>query len=91
MLKQEILQEFISIVGAERCKTSREDLLTYAYDAFIYEYVPDAVLFPKSTEEVSRIMRTASAHGVFVTPRGSGSGLGAEALAKKGASSSVLR
>ena len=84
MLKREILQEFISIVGNDRCRTSKEDLLTYSYDAFIYEYVPDAVLFPKSTGEVSRIMKTASTHGVFVTPRGSGSGLGAEALAKRG-------
>jgi glycolate oxidase len=84
MLKQEILQKFIEIVGPDRCKTSREDLLTYGYDACIYEFVPDAVLFPKSTREASEIMKTASAHRVFVTPRGAGSGLGSEALAKHG-------
>jgi len=84
MLKPEILQMFASVVGRERCKTSQEDLLTYAYDAYIRECLPDAVLFPKSTEEVSKIMKVASTHGVFVTPRGSGSGLGAESLAKQG-------
>ena len=76
MLTQEALQKFMSIVGQERCKTSKEDLLTYAYDACIYEFVPDAILFPKSAEEMSDIMKVASALNVFVTPRGAGSGLG---------------
>jgi glycolate oxidase len=84
MLRSEILRKFTSIVGHERCKTATEDLLTYAYDAFLSEFVPDAVLFPKSSAEVSEIMKTASAHNVFVTPRGAGSGLGSEALAKQG-------
>lgn len=84
MLRQELVQKFVSIVGPDRCKTSKEDLLTYAYDACIYEYLPDAVLFPKSTAEVSQIMKVAGAHNVFVTPRGAGSAFGAEGLAKKG-------
>jgi glycolate oxidase len=84
MLKQEVLQEFMAVVGPERCKNSKEDLLTYGYDACIYEYVPDAVLFPKSAQEISDIMKVASARNVFVTPRGAGSGLGGEALAKQG-------
>lgn len=84
MLGNDVLRKFIAIVGEERCKTSKEDLLTYGYDACIYEFVPDAVLFPKSTSEISQIMKVASAENVFVTPRGAGSGLGAEALAKQG-------
>jgi len=84
MLRPEVLQEFMSIVGSDRCKTAKEDLLTYAYDAYICEFLPDAVLFPKSREEVSEIMQTASANDVFVTPRGAGSGLGGAALAKRG-------
>jgi glycolate oxidase len=84
MLKPDVLQKFASIVGPERCKTSKEDPLTYAYDAYVHEYLPDAVLFPKSAQEVSQIMKTASAHNVFVTPRGAGSGLIAGSLAKQG-------
>jgi glycolate dehydrogenase FAD-linked subunit len=84
MLGQEALQKFISIVSPDRCKTSKEDLLTYGYDATICEYLPDAVLFPKSTGEVSAIMKVACANNVFVTPRGSGTGLCAAALAKQG-------
>ncbi len=84
MLNQDVLQKFASIVGPERCKTSQEDLLTYAYDAYVHEYLPDAVLFPRTAQEVSQIMKLASSHNVFVTPRGAGSGLMAGALAKKG-------
>lgn len=84
MLKPEVLEALMAIVGRERCKTTREDLLTYSYDACIYEYLPDAVVFPKSMQETAALMQTASAHQVFVTPRGAGSGLGAESLAKQG-------
>ena len=84
MLSSDILEKFRSIVGPQRCKTTKEDLLTYAYDACIYEFLPDAILFPKSEQEVSEIMKLAQAHNVFITPRGAGSGLGAEALAKQG-------
>jgi glycolate oxidase len=84
MLKPETLKKFMSVLGADRFKTAKEDLLTYAYDAYIREFLPDAVLFPKSDKEVSEIMRIASADNVFVTPRGAGTGLGAEALAKRG-------
>ena len=84
MLNQEVLKKFASILGPERVKTSQEDLLTYAYDAYVMEYIPDAVLFPKSVEEVSQIMKVASAHKVPITPRGAGSGLGGGSLAKRG-------
>ena len=42
------------------------------------------MIFPKTTPEVAEIMKIASANRVFVTPRGSGSGLSAAALAKEG-------
>ncbi len=84
MLNADILQEFVTVLGSARCKTAKEDLLTYSYDAHIHEFLPDAVLFPRSSEEVSKIIQIASAHNVFVTPRGAGSGLGSEALAKQG-------
>ena len=84
MLSPDVLEKFISTVGPERCKTSPEDLLTYSYDAYVHEALPDAVLLPLSAAEVSAIMKVASAHRVFVTPRGAGSGLGGGSLAKQG-------
>ena len=84
MVKPEILEKFTSLLGPQRVKTSKEDLLTYSYDAFIAEYAPEAVIFPKTTPEVAEIMKIASANRVFVTPRGSGSGLSAAALGQRG-------
>lgn len=84
MLNPEVLEKLGSIVGKERVKTSKEDLLTYAYDAYVMEYLPEAVVFPKSTQEVSLIMKLASGHKIPVTPRGAGSGLGGGSLAKRG-------
>jgi len=84
MLTEKILQEFETILGKERILTSKEDLLSYAYDAYVQEYLPEAVLFPKTSAEVSQIMKVARTHRVFVTPRGAGSGLAACGLAKQG-------
>jgi len=61
MINADVLKKFSSIVGPERLKASKEDLLTYAYDAYVQEFLPDAVLFPKSSEEVSQIMKVAGA------------------------------
>lgn len=84
MLSTEMLELFVAVVGEDRCKVSEEDLLTYSYDAYLKEFRPDAVLFPKTTEEVSRIMTIASANDIAVTPRGSGTCMTAGSLAKKG-------
>ncbi|MBM4332279.1 MAG: FAD-binding protein [Deltaproteobacteria bacterium] len=84
MLNEKILREFETILGKERILTSKEDMLSYAYDAYVEEYLPEAVLFPKTTAEVSQIMKAANTNRVFVTPRGAGSGLAGCSLAKKG-------
>lgn len=40
-----------------------------------YAGMPEAVVFPQSTDQVSAIMQLASEHHIPVTPRGAGSGL----------------
>jgi glycolate oxidase len=56
----------------------REGLEPYSHDETAekrYAAMPEVVVKPASTEEVSRIMALASAELVPVTPRGAGSGL----------------
>ena len=84
MLTAKILQEFEAVLGRDRVRTSKEDLLSYAYDAYVEEYLPEAVLFPKTAVEVSKILKVASAQRISITPRGAGSGLAGGSLAKKG-------
>jgi len=75
MLSQAIKAELKSIVGEGRYFDNQEDLLMYSYDAFMVKGMPEAVLLPISTEEVSRIMKVASREKIPVTPRGAGTNL----------------
>ena len=72
------------IVGHTHCSRKKEDLVCYAYDATGHAYMPDAILFPQNTNEVSRILKTANEDRFFVTPRGSGSGMTGGSLAVNG-------
>jgi glycolate oxidase len=47
-------------------------------------FLPEVVVAPGSTEEVSEVMRIATAHRVPVTPRGAGTGLSGGALPVQG-------
>ena len=73
-----------NIVGKTNCTSKREDLACYAYDATACTYLPDAVVFPKNTQEISAILKVANADGFFVIPRGAGSGMTGGSLAVKG-------
>jgi glycolate oxidase len=63
------------IVGPDRCRTDPETLTCYAYDATRQQAMPDVVVTPKSTEEVSAVMKLAYERGIPVCARGAGSGL----------------
>lgn len=54
-----------------------EDVSAYANDAtyYIARRNPDAVVLPDSTEDISAVMKYASANRIPVVPRGAGSGL----------------
>jgi glycolate dehydrogenase FAD-linked subunit len=62
-------------VGEGRYFDNKEDLLMYSYDAFMVKEVPEVVLLPVTTEEVSRIMKVASREKIPVTARGAGTNL----------------
>jgi glycolate oxidase len=75
MLSQAVKDELKAIVGEGRYFDNQEDLLLYSYDAFMVKGMPEAVLLPVSTEEVSRIMKVASRERIPITPRGAGTNL----------------
>jgi glycolate oxidase len=75
MLSQALKEELKAIVGQSRYLDSKEDLITYSYDAFMVQGQPEIVLFPIRTEEVSKIMEVASRERIPVTPRGAGTNL----------------
>ena len=65
--------------------TSPEDLICYGFDASGIEVSPSAVVWPKSTEDVVRVMKYAYERSIPVVPRGAGTGVTAGAVASKGA------
>lgn len=75
MLRQSVAQELRHIVGEGNYLDSREDLLSYSYDSSVEEAVPEAVLLPSTTEQISEIMKTACREAIPVTPRGAGTNL----------------
>lgn len=65
------------ILSAERVLDLPEDVSAYANDATFYiaRHLPDAVVIPETTEEVSRLVRYAAENRIPVVPRGAGTGL----------------
>ncbi len=61
-------------------RTDRLHCALYATDASIYEIVPDAVLFPKSADDVCEAVKVCARHRVPITPRGAGTGLAGGAV-----------
>ncbi|MDF2924915.1 MAG: glycolate oxidase subunit GlcD [Paenibacillaceae bacterium] len=67
-----------AIVGDKRFLDDQQSLVSYSYDATpMYQAMPEAVVFPVSTEEVSAIMKVAFAEEIPVYTRGSASNLAA--------------
>ena len=84
MFDAAIIEKLRKIVGAENIATDRQDLLCYSYDATQMEFLPDAVVYPASAEEVAQVLRLANAEAFPVFPRGAGSGFSGGALPKGG-------
>jgi glycolate oxidase len=80
----EVIAELKSIVGPDRLLTSREDLVAYSYDATWMESPPQAVVLPKSAQEVSLVLKLANRYKIPLAPRGAGSGLSGGSVPQQG-------
>jgi glycolate oxidase len=77
--------QLAEITGAEWVFADEENKLLYGHDEtedLIYR--PDVVVKPGSAEEISRIMKMATAQKIPVTVRGAGTGLSGSALPVQG-------
>ncbi len=72
MLDALVKNEFLTIVDPDQYLDRAEETACYAYDAFVVEAAPDAVIFPQTAREVSGILKIASRHRIPVTGRGAG-------------------
>ena len=81
VLKMHIIKELKAIVGREHVAVERQDLVCYGYDATQMEFLPEAVVFPADSGEISRIMTLANRERIPVFPRGAGSGFSGGSVA----------
>jgi len=70
--ESELRKRLAQIVGAENVSTESVDLLCYSRDASENVGMPDIVVWPNNTSQVSEIMKLANKLKVPVTPRGAG-------------------
>lgn len=84
MTTQSFIKELAKIVKRENVLFSKKDLLAYAYDATQHQVMPEVVVFPRSTDEVSRVMKVAHREKVPVVARGAGTGLSGGSVARQG-------
>ena len=84
-LGRDVIEALEDILGKNRVSASKLDLAAYSRDIWpqgyfwIREgkapYLPDAVVWPEKTEEVSSVIKLAVAKKIPVTPVGAGSGV----------------
>ncbi|MCL2760619.1 MAG: FAD-binding protein [Desulfuromonadales bacterium] len=84
MLESSVLTKMKNIVGSENVVTDKQEMICYGYDATQMEFLPDAVVHPGSTEEVSELIKLANSEKIHVFPRGAGSGFTGGSLPKGG-------
>ncbi len=79
-----MLADLQNIVGPDRVSCDRGELYCYSFDSSYVRGQADFAVRPRDVEEVSRVVRLASAAGVPIVPRGSASGLTGGAVPVKG-------
>ena len=75
MIKQSFIKELVTIVGSENVLSAKRDLLAYSYDATQEQKMPEVIVFPHSTAEVSAVMKAVHQERIPILPRGAGTGI----------------
>ena len=83
-MEPSLIRELKSLLGADNVLSQTEDLLLYEFDGSVEKARPEVVVFPHTTEQVSRIVKLANKYQVPVVGRGAGTGLSGGALARRG-------
>ena len=79
-ISEEHIYFFSELIG-DRCSINSNDLIKYSHDETEdLSILPSVVLKPKSTEEISKIMRYCHSNKICVTPSGARTGLSGGAI-----------
>lgn len=85
MIEPGVKKQLKEIVGEQGFLDKPEELACYCYDSYFVEAMPDLVLLPVKTGQISDIMKICSTHKIPVTARGAGTSVcGASIPARQG-------
>jgi glycolate oxidase len=84
MLPPAAKQKIAALAGPRGYLDRAEDLKLYEYDGGVDKHPPDLVVFPRTTAEVSAIVRIAHEFQIPVVGRGAGTGLSGGAIPAEG-------
>lgn len=83
-MEQTHIDFFKKLLGEDNAYFDEAHKFAYSYDATRKVFKPDAILFPKDEDEVSKILAYCNDNLLPVIPRGAGSGFTGGALAVNG-------
>ncbi len=76
MLDAAVTRRLRQIVGDQHFKDDRQSLVAHSYDGTpMLQSLPDGVIYPESTKQVSEIMKVLAEYRIPIVSRGSGSNL----------------
>jgi len=81
-LEANLIAELRRIVGKDAVASDDAEMMVYECDAMTtHRSRPMAVVFPRTTEQVSGVVKLLASHGIPFGPRGAGTGLSSGAIA----------
>ncbi len=80
----ELIQELSAIVGDDYVVHDPDDLIVFEYDGSVDRALPQAVVLPQTTTEVSEVVKAVAKRGLPIVARGAGTGLSGGAVAEQG-------
>ena len=80
----DLIDKIKEIVGEGNAFNDRVECLCYSRDMSVHQGIPDAVIFPRTTEQVSAIMKLAHREKAPVTARGTGTSVTGAVLPVRG-------
>ena len=83
-MNRDLIRELQALLGPANVLSLPEELLMYEYDGSIEKSLPDAVVFPTTTQHVSAIVKIANKYDTPIVGRGAGTGLSGGAIPRAG-------
>jgi glycolate oxidase len=84
MIPAALRDSLVSLLGSASVLEKEQDRSLYEYDGGVDKARPDIVVFPRTAQDVSAVVKLAKEHGVSMVGRGAGTGLSGGAIPRTG-------